>query len=229
MLHKNKKTSRSNLNNQLLRLEIPFYSGHKFYCAQACIKMALKYFYPHQEFTYKELAQKSVKHKKFGTFSVGLAKALAESGLDVSFFTSSLKQNNQKQSSIEYYKKYKNFLRIADKLIDNSIKCGVIVEEKNFKLEEIIEFFTREYIMIPLLNWKVIKGEKGFQGHFVVISGMDSENIYVHNPGPNHPEPFMQLEKKVFYNAWSSLGTDKDIVVVKGKNQYLFDTANTNL
>ena len=66
-------------------LDVPFYPGKKYYCAQDCALMVLKYYYPEKEFDIEEISKKSVKHEEYGTMTIGLSKALKEYRLSVEF------------------------------------------------------------------------------------------------------------------------------------------------
>ena len=40
-------------------LDVPFYPGKKYYCAQDCALMVLKFYYPEKEFDIEEISIKS--------------------------------------------------------------------------------------------------------------------------------------------------------------------------
>ena len=71
-----------------------------------------------------------------------------------------------------------------------------------------------------LLDWNVIKGcpEKGYQGHFVPITGYDENNVYVHNHGMLNPSPYFTIPREVFDEARKSKGTDEDVLFIMPKN-----------
>jgi hypothetical protein len=86
------------------------------------------------------------------------------------------------------------------------------------KLSEIEDNIRKGYVQLALIDWvKIIGAQKPYQGHMVIITGFDDDNIYIHNSGPMLAEANMKVKKELFMEAWNVVGTDNDIIVVRGK------------
>ena len=82
-------------------------------------------------------------------------------------------------------------------------------------LQDLFTFLAASRPVIALLRYKVLEEagltEKRFEGpHFVVVVGIDSKNVYIHDPlytsladGDAHPYPL-----DIFYQAWTEVGSD---------------------
>lgn len=85
----------------------------------------------------------------------------------------------------------------------------------NLALQDLFTFLAASKPVIVLLRYKVLEEagltEKSFQGpHFAVVVGIDSKNIYIHDPlytnpldGEAHAYPL-----DIFYKAWVEIGND---------------------
>ena len=85
----------------------------------------------------------------------------------------------------------------------------------NLSLQDLFTFLAASKPVIALLRYKVLEEagltEKSFQGpHFAVVVGIDSKNIYIHDPlytnpldGDAHAYPL-----DIFYKAWVEVGND---------------------
>ena len=85
----------------------------------------------------------------------------------------------------------------------------------NMALQDLFTFLAAGKPVIALLRYKVLEEagltEKSFQGpHFAVVVGIDSKNIYIHDPlytnphdGEAHAYPL-----DIFYKAWVDVGND---------------------
>jgi hypothetical protein len=85
----------------------------------------------------------------------------------------------------------------------------------NLALQDLFTFLAAGKPVIVLLRYKVLEEagltEKHFEGpHFAVVVGIDSKNIYIHDPlytnpadGDAHPYPL-----DIFHRAWTEVGSD---------------------
>jgi hypothetical protein len=170
--------------------------------------MVLKYFYPSGKFDIEDVARKSVKHEKYGTTTIGLAKALREYGLRVDFYCRNIDGEALSDEDREQFlKKYGDYTLKERGIREKARGLGVNIVEKDVKLHNIEKALREERMVIPLVNWEVLTDNKGYQGHFIVMIGFDDENIFFHNPGPYHPEANMRATKELMEKARSYRGT----------------------
>ncbi len=195
-------------------LKVPFFPGKKYYCAQDCALMILKYFFPEREFDIEDIAKKSIKHEQYGTFTIGLAKALSEYDLKVDFYCRSLDGEELSESERKsFLDKYGKFLEKEGEVRSEAERAGVKIVERDLSLEEITNILEQGKPLIVLINWNILSKKEGYQGHFVVLTGFDDNFIYAHNPGPNYPEENMKIKKETILQAINYKGTNKEMVV----------------
>jgi uncharacterized protein YvpB len=119
----------------------------------------------------------------------------------------------------EFYTKFAiqwdPFLSVAQ-LRDAMGSLGLLTDFRaNLSLQDLFTFLAAGKPVIALLRYKVLEEagltEKTFQGpHFAVVVGIDSRNIYIHDPlytnpadGDSHAYPL-----DIFYKAWVDVGND---------------------
>ncbi len=195
-------------------LKIPFFPGEKYYCAQDCALMVLKYFFPEKEFYLEEIGRRSGKHQEFGTMTVGLAKALKEFGLKVDFYYKNEEgEEMSKEDKKSFLEKYGNFLEQERETKKEAKERGVNFIEKDFSLEEVEKEIEKKRTVITLVNWNVFAKKESYQGHFIILTGFDKEHIYFHNPGHNFPEENAKERKERMEKARSYPGTNKETII----------------
>jgi len=199
-------------------LKVPFYiQGHNE-CGPASLQMALEYFGMKKE---REEIKKLLDSESTGaTWTVNLAKAAAELGFKVEFYTTKLGVNTE-NFKLDYYKKETDGQNSAEeklkKIISECIKLNVKLEEKSLDIKEITSKVNENCIAIALIEWGKIIGINRYIGHIVPIIGYDEENIYIHQPGPKDPEANFAISHDLFDKARKALGTDEDLVFIHRK------------
>jgi ABC-type bacteriocin/lantibiotic exporter with double-glycine peptidase domain len=188
-----------------MRIDVPFYSAPNGYCAQACVKMVLGYFGISSP-SLKELAKLTHRNKDCSTWSIGIAKALANYGLRVKFYTQSI------YPDIKYIKD-QEMLNALEKLLKSARELGVEIHERKVRASMLQHYLNKGLPPILLIDWNKLKERKGYQGHFVVLSGYTSNHFYIHNPGPEDARAFLEVEKKLLLKAWKAKGTDSDLII----------------
>lgn len=207
-----------------MKLDVPFYLQTKeLNCGPVALKMALEFL--GEKYSTKDM-EKEVEIKEGKAVStLKLAIAARKLGFKVEFYSKTLGLNKE-NLKMDFYKQYNDLDESeSQKLFNEAREIGVELYEKTLSLEEIINNIREDRIMIVLLDWNVIKGKEGFQGHFVPIVGYDEENFYIHNHGFLNPEAFMPMKRELFDKARKSKGTDEDIVIIhrKQSNQENFN------
>lgn len=189
------------------------------FCAQACIKIILKHYYPKRGFSLQELAKLSYKRKNGVTDSLGIILVFDKLGLKVKGFTEKLELNKrykQEKSLHDCYKKYSSSKKIQAKLIKET-KLKKLVNIKKLEINDIEKFLKKKYLIILLLNWATIKNKKGYRGHFIILNSIDSKEVSIVNVGPKKPSLNYRIPRNKFVKAWHSKGTDSDAIVISGK------------
>ncbi|MBT4192630.1 MAG: hypothetical protein HOE11_04945 [Candidatus Diapherotrites archaeon] len=93
-----------------------------------------------------------------------------------------------------------------------------LFEKKALTLKEIENHILKGHIVIVPVDWNKISGKKGiYQGHMLILTSFDEENIFAHNSGPTKPERNMKIKKELFLKAWNVPEISNDIIIVYGK------------
>lgn len=183
--------------NMNLKLNIPFFeSPDNNHCLQACLKMVLKHLMPEKEFSYSDLNKISKHIPDKWTWQGASLLYLT----DLCFQVVNIENLNYKlfaKKGGEYLKtiwapevfeaqsKFSDLEQeqiIAQKLIINE-KIKLI--NKDISLDDIINLINNDYIVMVSINPYVIRKEKGYSSHMVVINGIDDNHMVWHDPGPS--------------------------------------------
>lgn len=196
-----------------MRKIIPFYSNtlDNVHCYQSALRMVLKYFLPNKEFLWKKLEKMTNFHKDLWTWPMAGILSLHKMGFDVI---------NMEDFDYEKFaslgEKYL-FERVDKNVAEEQIKHSDISGEAAYA-EEFVRLFGKQihvptdqdikrllskgYLVICNVNGKILNGEKGYEGHFVLIFGFDENNFYLQDPGlppmENAKIPFTR-----FNQAWA--------------------------
>src|SRR3989344_719127 len=153
-----------------MKIKVPFYKSKKDTdCGPLALRMALDYL--GEKYTFKKIAKEEKQIDTGLVWSVGIARAAKVLGFPVKFISTT--NFNPEENGIDYYKKYShNKAKIVLKELSDEIKkIGIEVQERNISLEELLSYVSENSIPIVLVNWNVIAGKEGFNGHFLPITG----------------------------------------------------------
>ncbi|MAF34772.1 hypothetical protein CMO91_02915 [Candidatus Woesearchaeota archaeon] len=193
-----------------MKIDVPFFENKANDCGPVALQMVLAYF--EKDISLEKIKQTAAVEASGVTWTLGLAKAAAEQGCKVAFYTTKLGavHNN------EYYQQHADMEHAPDKLKKLLTHCqtlGVVVKEEKLDLQTLLQHVTKTCIPIVLVDWNVIANKEGYLGHFLPLVGYDGDHVIVHQPGPQ-PTPFLTLDRELFDKARKAKGTDEDVVVV---------------
>lgn len=203
--------------------DIPFVKNQGNQCGQASVLMILKYFYPEKEITFKQINQIiRAKPNKY-TFPLQNAIALDHFGLKAKAFSKEDCFTGKK--GIAQFKKWfgKDFDYLFNKWIDYpvyewAIKTGKkkkLFEAKLSPFKEIERIFKKGHIIMIVIDWNILNKikNKPYEGHFVVITGIEKNHVYINDPdeGKN-----LKFPKKLFIQAYNAPEIADDVCVVYG-------------
>ncbi|MCH7568176.1 MAG: peptidase C39 family protein [Nanoarchaeota archaeon] len=202
-----------------MKLNVPFYLQEPKECGPTALRMILAFF--GEDHSVKTLSRLAESEETGNTWMVGLAKASTELGFSTKYFSKIL-GFNPANYELKYYQKETKSKSESEKLVEHlhekCIKLGVEITKKSLSSEEILSFLSENSIPILLLNWNVIKGKEGYQGHIVPLVGYEGERVYIHQPDPKiKAQEFFSIERQLFEKARRSEGTDEDVIVVYKK------------
>ena len=197
----------------MLRLDVPFYSNTPadLHCFQASLRSILKYFSPQKEFSWSKLDRLTGMRKDYWTWPGQALISLHKMGfaiIDIDDFDIQKFVRRGGSYLIEKYGK---------EVGEEQIKHGDLEKERRIynkylklnlhrkripHLSDIKRLSRQGYLVVCLVNSASLNGQKGYIGHFVVITGYDDKNIHFHDPGLP-PRENRRVTYKKFLNAWA--------------------------
>jgi hypothetical protein len=202
-----------------MKLNVPFYEQTTpTNCAPAALRMALAYFGKNCEMSHCEKALGFEEGKALPVLVIGTE--FAKMGHKVKFFGKDL-TGTESHMDLEYYKTHapNNFEGKVEMWIAEAKHFGVKLKEKSFSLNEFLDLLSEDSLVTCLLDWNVVRGKEGYQGHIVPVVGHDEANVYVHNPGKVGTMAYFPIARDVFEKARTAKGTDEDFVVIYRKEK----------
>ena len=207
-------------------LNVPFYinEGDGTVCYRVAMQSVLKYFLG-KEYSLNELIRLTDKKPGKWTSTTQIVPALHDLGLNLMYFT---------KSDPEPYLRGEPYIReIMGKDADEVLKSididGLVNSIKKVRelrlakvkvltVKDIADNLSSHHVPLVLLDWSKINNTNGpYHGHFGVLTGFDKEHFYFHDSGPTDPTPNKPIRKELFLEAWNSIGTDNDMIIVYGK------------
>ncbi|MFP4645638.1 MAG: peptidase C39 family protein [Candidatus Woesearchaeota archaeon] len=198
-----------------MKLDVPYHASKKDTdCGPLALKMVLEFFGEQHEFA--ELSHLERQLDTGLVWSAGIARAAIKLGFTSTFITKTVQESIPDN---EYYDTYAldDARAILQQLTFEIKKAGVEIRQLDLSLAELLGSVSEDSIPIVLVNWNVIRGKKGFSGHFLPITGYDEQQVYVHNPGLDMAASHLPIDKVLFLKAWETKGTDKDVVIIYRK------------
>lgn len=192
---------------------VPLYSNtpDNTHCFQAALRMVLKYFQPEREFTWEELDKISGKKKGMWTWPAAAELWIRDQGykiIDLGIFDNEEFSKRPQAYLLEFFgeKAGREQIEHADikkeaELAKQLYEAGI--EKKEIPtLTTIRELLKKGYLIICLVNSRVLRNRKGYAGHSVVIRGINEKAIFINNPGlPAQENEKVALGK--FEKAWA--------------------------
>ncbi len=192
---------------------IPFYKNLKDnnHCAQACLKSVLKFYFPHKNYSFKEIDKATAHKKGRWTWNSVILLFLVKQDFEVINIENCdyktfakrgekfLKEGWTKEV-YETQRRYSDFAqeqKLAKILLTNK---QIKLEERYAKFSDIRKLFKEGYLMIIPINPYVLSGQKGYVSHTVVVQKLLKKTIIFHDPGLP-PRPNRKTTLKKFYRA----------------------------
>ncbi len=209
-----------------MMLDIPFYLNDKEgkQCLQVTMQCALKHFLG-KDYDLEELDRLTGRKPGLWTWTSQIATVLDDLGLKIKYYS---------KTNITPFLEGESFIRShfgkdAEHILKNtdlpvtlaSMKKSVeygIFEHRLLKFSEIESNISQGHIVMIMIDHNKLAGVQGlYNGHFVILTGFDDENVYYHESGPNDPTPNKRVNKEKFIEAWNANGTDNDVIIIFGK------------
>lgn len=182
--------------------------------------MILGFFQPEKKYSLEEIEQITGKQPEKATWGMHWSIWFANHGYDVKHYTSFDYKAFQKLG-VKYIEDAYG-VEVAKWQADNSDlkeaqeqtsefleRIDVIIRHPT--ITDIHEAMNNGYLVKASVNQKLLNGEDGYIGHSVVVTGIDNENVWFHDPGlPAFKNKKILMNK--FQDAMDSFGGEIDII-----------------
>lgn len=133
-------------------------------------------------------------------------------GFEATLHTAESEFEDNMYEEEEYYQEHGD-MEGAKKAFRELERRDDLYEDHVLTTEEIKNRLEAE-LVIALLNWEETRSGDGYTGHFVIITGVENQTVYVHQVGAD-PQPDMPLDRSVFEAARHDDRTDQDTLCLK--------------
>ena len=173
------------LAGDLPRLDVPYFQQTRTAtCGPACLMMVMKYWDPSLELSRKfefQLWKRSYSFFLFGgTFQFGLAATAAKLGFKTEIY--------QKTRFSDAYPNFPQLVTLIENIVSHKTRrLQIPIRYGKDNMEVIRGSLHKKIPPIVFVNLKPILGENVF--HWVVITGLDEQNVYMNDPYVPHGFP----------------------------------------
>lgn len=209
-----------------IHYDVPFYSNTEddTHCFQAALKMVLKYFQPKKEFSWQELEEITDKQEGLWTWPLASMLWLKKQGysvqsLEVFDYTRFITE--KEKYLLELYGLEGGTAQIQHSNIEQEIKHAQELVEANIVKKTLPTFRTIENslkdgaLLLSLLNSAVLNEKTGYIGHYVVIIGINNNELILHDPGLP-PLENRSVSFDLFEKAWGYPDENaKNLIAIK--------------
>ena len=188
-----------------MRLNIPFYpQSTEFTCDPACLMMTLKYFYPEMKLS-NEL-ELDIWREAYG---IGIPGCMPQ-GLAYSALLRNLNATLicKKENLVEISEKLatgenKEITLFTSKaLLEKANDIGLNLVDKSPNIEDIEDALSKNQIPIVMVHMNLLY--KIDSPHWVIVSGVDKENLWVNDPYNKNGKDFA-IKRKEFLQMMDDL------------------------
>ncbi|MEK7164151.1 MAG: C39 family peptidase [Patescibacteria group bacterium] len=203
-----------------MKLNIPFIQNRGFECGQTCVAMMIKYYYPDFESDFDEF-NKIVGHQKgMYTFLSQEVVLLDHFGLKAICFSKKDYFINEEEFRVNWgeknWEEQKRYIDLEnhEKFRSKMIELGLF-EKKDHTVQQLLEYTEKGFLVQVCIDWNTLVDKTGpYQGHFVVISGIEGEDVLIHDPDD---VPYVRYARNKLEKAFKHPVIDDDVIVVFGK------------
>lgn len=202
--------------------KIPIVKSPGGQCGQTCMVTALKYYFPDKDFSIDQMNKLMRRKNGKWTFPYQNAAVLDELGLKVKSF-SSINVPTDREEMITSFKEAfgKDYDEIMESIdLDNCEYFIKIAKEKGIfevrkhSIDDIQKYVDQNFVVIICVDSNILYRRKGaFIGHFVIIVGIDGQNVWINDPN----QGLVCYSRELFEKAYTVPEIDDDILVIFGK------------
>ena len=197
----------NNSKKNISILDVPYFKQTRYFtCGPAALMMIFKYWDKSFQLTKNNEFNIWIRSNPFvffgGTLQYGLAKTANKMGFKVKIL--------QKNKLIDLYPKRACFFKIIQYILYFGIRNKKIpIQYGVDPIEMISEALNKKIPPLVFINLLPIIGENVF--HWIVVTGMDKENIYINDPYvPNFSKSKIKKDYQIKINIFKdAISTDR--------------------
>lgn len=181
------------------------------HCFQAILRSVLHRFFPARNYTWEELDQLTGKRPGCWTWPTTALLRLREMGLEV-VTLEAFDYRSFADRGEEYLAEYlgpavaqaqaaHSDLTYEREMAGRFMEQGV-PEMRVPDFGDLEELLRQGYLVVCNVNVAVLKGGRGYAGHFVLVYALDERTVWFHDPGPP-PAPGRTVGREQFMSVWA--------------------------
>lgn len=195
-----------------LSKHVPFFANRKddLHCFQASLKIVLKYFLPTRTFSFRQLEWMTGFKKGLWTWPMRGVLSMMDLGFtvrDIEDFDYAEVGRDAKTYLCTIYGEKTAKEQIANSDIPREERAAsefasrALPELRIPEMKDIEILLNDGYLVLCLVNSKVLNGKRGYVGHSVVLFRVSSSSVWFHDPGLP-PRPNRRVSRRIFERAW---------------------------
>lgn len=204
-----------------MKLKIPYIPSRGFECGQACVAMAIKYYYPKFEPDFDEF-NTVIRHKEGKyTYPTQSVLLLDYYGVKAKIYSSKDLLTTLNEPGL-FERIFKGDYEEVKNYLDNLVHDWAIIEckgkglfkKQRRKFDDLLNMVADGKVVIIPIDLNTLYNKKGsYDGHFVIITGVQGEYIFIHDPDEG---PHIKYRVKDLQHAWEHPAIDNDVTVCFG-------------
>ncbi len=214
-------------------MKITFFknTSDNLHCTQAVLKSVLKYYFPAKNFSFPYLDKVTNHFKGKYTVDSSTLLFLSELGFEVVYiinynypeFAKRGDKYLKEAFTSEVYKIQKKYTDtkkeqvFAKKFLENK---EIKFLKRGATLNDLKSYYKKNYTLLVSYNPYIIRKEKGYASHLVVITKLTKNYITFHDSGLP-PEPNKKVALKLFIQAMQYPGRQSSKLIAIRKASYV--------
>jgi len=193
--------------------EVPFYSNtpDDTHCFQAALRMVMKYCWPHRDYSWTELDKITKKVEGLWTWPTAGVIWLQDRRMEIKII--------DVFDRVQFIEKGESYLisEYGEEVGKLQIQNSDIEHERNLfrnfagkvrsecrtpTIQDIRLLLEEDYLVICNVNSSALNKKEGYNGHFVVVTGIGGDYLTVHDPGLPAAQK-RQVYFSSFEQAWA--------------------------
>lgn len=196
---------------------VPFIENPNTRCVPCTFGMGLAYFSPEKKYTMKELEGFCGYQEGLGTWKARAMLNLSKLGYQVHW----IEQFDYDKFAADPRAYLRSFLddeayenqiahtnlELEAERMQQYIDAGLPIENRQATNEDIKHFIDNGWLVHLEVNARPLSGKSGYDGHSVLVTGYDDNEVIIQNPdGDSGNKPNQHVSWELLNRAWKEFG-----------------------